>query len=240
MSATNQAPSEPPLAGHLAPLALLRRWLERALTPEAFAWLALEIDRAHDAAEEPHLGIALGRVGRKLRRTELGLLAEDAASAQTYRDAWQPQFWTADEAARIAILLASHRNDDQAFAARVDRLCISAEITEQISYVKGFAIFPAGGMLLPRARETIRSSIAPVFEAIACHNPYPRDRLGTDAWNQMIVKCVFGGTPLKTVVGLYERRNDELIVMLRDLIAERHAAGRPLPEEVHQFVAAER
>jgi hypothetical protein len=61
--------------------------------------------------------------------------------------------------------------------------------------------------------------------------------LDTDAWNQMIVKCVFGGTPLATVIGLAERRNDELIAMLRDLVAERHAAGRPLPPEVHAFIA---
>jgi hypothetical protein len=238
MSATLQTPArEPPAVKPSAALALLRRWLGRVLTPEAFSWLVQEIERQEAGPDERRLGVTLGLAGRKLRRIELALPAEDIAAAQGLRDGWQPQRWTADEAARVALLLATHRGDDQAFAARLDTLCITAEITEQISYMKGLAIFPAGAMLLTRARDAVRSSIAPIFEAIACRNPYPRDYLGIDAWNQMIVKCVFGGTPLETVVGLHERRNGELIVMLRDLVAERHAAGRPLPKDVHDFVA---
>jgi hypothetical protein len=220
-----------------AALTLLRRWLERALAAEAFSWLVQEIERQEAGADERRLGVTLGLAGRKLRRIELALSAEDIEAAQGLRDGWQPQRWAADEAARVALLLATHRGDDQVFAARLDQLCITAEITEQISYMKGLAIFPAAAMLLMRARDAVRSSIAPVFEAIACRNPYPRDYLGIDAWNQMIVKCVFGGTSLETVVGLHERRNGELIVMLRDLVAERHAAGRPLPKDVHDFIA---
>ena len=83
----------------------------------------------------------------------------------------------------------------------------------------------------------MRSSIGPIFEAVACRNPYPRDHFDDDAWNQMVVKCVFGGTPIAAVAGLHERRNDDLIAMLRDLASERHAAGRILPQEVHDFIA---
>jgi hypothetical protein len=137
----------------------------------------------------------------------------------------------------VALLLATHHGDDRGFAARLDRLCITAEITEHVSYMKGLAIFPAGNALLGRAREGVRSSIAAIFEAIACRNPYPRDHFDTDAWNQMVVKCVFGGTQLGSVVGLHERRNADLLVMLRDLVTERHAAGRPLPKDVHDFIA---
>ena len=67
------------------------------------------------------------------------------------------------------------RRRPQAFAARVERLCVTAEVTEHIAYLKGFAIFPAGAALHGRAREGVRSSIALVFQAIACHNPYPSD-----------------------------------------------------------------
>jgi hypothetical protein len=105
--------------------------------------------------------------------------------------------------------------------------------------MKALAIFPAAELLRARAREGVRSSTAPLFEAIACRNPYPRDLFDLDAWNQMIVKCVFGGTALATVTGLQERRNADLIEMLRDLVSERHAAGRPLPAEVHAFIAGD-
>lgn len=220
-----------------AAIALLRRWLARVLAADAGAWLDQEIERQQGGIDERKLAIALGLAGRKLRRVELALPPEELAAAQHLRDAWQPHHWSADEAARAALLLATHHGDDRTFAARVERLCVTAEITEHVSYMKGLAIFPAGAELLGRAREGVRSSIAPLFEAIACRNPYPRDQFDTDAWNQMVVKCVFGGTPLATVVGLHERRNDDLLAMLRDLVTERHAAGRPLPKEVHDFIA---
>jgi hypothetical protein len=52
----------------------------------------------------------------------------------------------------------------------------------------------------------------------------------------MVVKCVFSGVPIETVVGLDERRNAELVRMMRDLVSERHAAGRLLPDAVHRFI----
>ena len=52
----------------------------------------------------------------------------------------------------------------------------------------------------------------------------------------MIVKAVFSGTPIETIFGLHERRNPEVVQMLRDLISERRAAGRPLPDAVHAYV----
>jgi len=51
------------------------------------------------------------------------------------------------------------------------------------------------------------------------------------------VKSVFVGAPLDTIVGLNERRNPDLVLMLRDFVAERHAAGRPLPDAVHRYIA---
>ena len=61
---------------------------------------------------------------------------------------WQPELWAADEAARVLLLIASHHGDDPAFADRVDRLCTTAEVTEYIAYLKGFAIFPGGAAAL--------------------------------------------------------------------------------------------
>ena len=119
-----------------------------------------------------------------------------------------------------------------ALAARLDKLCVTAEIAEHIAYLKAFAIFPAAAALHGRAREGVRSSIASVFQAIACRNPYPFDHFDEAAWNQMVVKCVFVGTPIETIVGLAERRNPELIHMLRDFVAERHAAGLALVQDV--------
>ena len=43
-------------------------------------------------------------------------------------------------------------------------------------------------------------------------------------------------TPIETIFGLRERRNPEVVQMLRDLVSERRAASRPLPETVHAYV----
>jgi hypothetical protein len=212
--------------------------LSRSIPPAAADWLMAEVDRQRAAADDRRLAIALGLTSRKIGRVDLALTADEAASAQRLRSGWRPDLWASDEAARILILAASHRDDDQAFAARVDRLCAMAEVTEYIAYLKGFAIFPAAKLLYGRAREGVRSAITPVFAAVACHNPYPFDHFDEDAWNQMVVKCVFNGVPVETIVGLQERRNPEVVQMLRDLVSERRAAGRPLPDAVHAYVAS--
>ena len=216
--------------------AQLLRWLARVLTAEAFDWLSSEVERQKSALDERRLGIALGRAGRKVGQVNLALTREELAAAQDLRRAWQPQHWTTDEAARVCLLLATHHGDDRAFATLLDKLCVTAEINEHVSHLKGLAIFPASKMLHARAREGARSSIAPIFEAIACYNPYPFDYFDDAAWNQMVVKCMFGGTPVERIVGLHQRRNPELIQMLRDFVAERSAAGRPLPKEVHELI----
>jgi hypothetical protein len=210
--------------------------LSLSLAPAAMEWLNAEVERQRGAADERRLAIALGLTGRKIGRVQLALTDDEVATARRLRTGWQPELWSADEAARILILGASHNGDDGVFAARVDRLCTTAEVTEYIAYLKGFAIFPAAKLLYGRAREGVRSAITPVFAAIACHNPYPFDHFDADAWNQMIVKAVFSGTPIETIFGLQERRNPEVVQMMRDLISERRAAGRPLPDAVHAYV----
>ena len=219
-----------------ATIALLRLWLARALATDAMQWLDGEIARQRAGVDERRLGIALGLAGRKLGRQEFTLAISDIAAAQQLRPGWQPQMWSAVEAARVALWLATHSGDDAAFAARVDKLAATAEVTELVACLKGFAVFPAAAALYERAREGARSSIGTVFEAIACANPYPFDYFDQPAWNQLVVKCVFVGASLETIVGLHARRNLELVQMLRDFVAERDAAGRPLPDAVRAYI----
>jgi hypothetical protein len=235
-NATRESPSRPQ-ADPAAVIELLQRFLAHTVTAAALNWVEGEIERQRGGIDERRLGIALGLTSSKVGRSDLSLAPEDTARAAQLRAGWQPEWWAADEAARVAILLSTYRGDASAFAARVDRLCATAEVTEYVAYLKGFAVFPGGEALEGRAREGVRSSIGPVFVAIACRNPYPFDYFDTDAWNQMVVKCVFTGASIETVVGLNRRRNPDLIEMMRDLVAERHAAGRPLPEAVHRYIA---
>ena len=219
-----------------AVIGLLRKWLQHWVTAEAIHWLDAEIEGFRTKVDERRLPISLGLVRRKVGRKELALDASDVAAAGQLRSRWLPQWWSTDEAARVAILLATHQGDDQAFATRVERLCTTAEITEHVAILKGFAVFPAPMLLCDRAREGVRSSMQPVFEAIACLNPYPFDHFDEAAWNQMVVKCVFVGAPIDAISGLLDRRNPELIRMLADLVAERRSATRPVSQSVLDYI----
>jgi hypothetical protein len=201
-------------------ISLLRRFLTSVACAEALAWLDVEIQRQRDEIDEHRLGIAFGLARRKVGSRAITL-----------------SHWAADEAARTALLLASFAGDDDAFANRLNRLCATADTAEQISFLKGLAILPGGSALYQRAREGVRSSITPIFAAVACHNPYPRDHFDSAVWNQMVVKCVFVGESIGTIVGLHERRNPELIRMLHDFSAERQAAGRSMPDEIFDFIS---
>jgi len=219
-----------------AALDMILRWLVRRLPVDAMAWLEGEIGRQREKLDERRLGMALGLVGRRVGRTDLALSRADVAAAQSLRGGWRPEFWGTDEAARVALILATWTGDAELFARRIEALCVTGELTEQIACFKGFAIFPAPERLIGRAREAVRSSIQPVFEAMACCNPYPALHFEAAAYNQMVVKCVFSGVPIEKIVGVDERRNDDMLKMLRDLVSERRAAGRVVPTAVHEWI----
>jgi hypothetical protein len=211
---------------------LLRAWLSRGSETDALRWFDGEIDRQRSAVDERRFGMALGLAGRRIDRSELILSADDLTTANAIRLHWRPDLWLAVEAARVALVLATWKSDEESFAGRVDRLCLTGELTEHVALLKGFAIFPAPLRFLGRAREAVRSSIAALLEAVACHNPYPAEHFDEAAFNQMVVKCVFGGVAIEKIIGLEERRNDDLLRMLGDLVSERRAAGRTVPDTV--------
>src|SRR3954465_15365504 len=233
MSMANTAPN----IDLSAAATLLRTWLVRSLSAETMRWLDAEIDRQHTAPDERRLGIAIGLVGRKVGRSDLSLSPDDIAAAVSLREGWEPDAWATDEAARTTLLLASRSGDENGFAGRLERLCVTGELNEHVACLKAFAIFPSSDRLLALARDAVRSSVQPVFEAIACRNPYPATHFDEAAFNQMAVKCVFSGVSLGSITGLDERRNAELLRMLRDLISERHAAGRTVPANVLGFAS---
>jgi hypothetical protein len=105
----------------VAVIGFLYAGLVRTLPPDAMAWFAAELDRQQSGVDERRLAVALGLTGRKLGRAELSLPAADLAAAQRLRMGWQRERWGANEAARVALLLATWRGDEAAFAA--DHFC---------------------------------------------------------------------------------------------------------------------
>src|SRR5207249_4870284 len=72
------------------------------------------------------------------------------------------------------------------------------------------SILPRCERFLSTAIDACRTNIIPLFEAIACENPYPARYFPELNFNQMVLKCMFNPIALRRIVGLQSRLNPEL------------------------------
>lgn len=81
-------------------------------------------------------------------------------------------------------------------------------------------------------REVGRTNSKPLYAALAQHNPYPARFYDDHEFNQLVLKALFIGIGIDTVIGLRDRANAELSKMCEDYIDERLAAGRTIPPDI--------
>lgn len=174
--------------------------------------------------------IFLGLAPRKLGKADLVLTDADLAAADAAHKGWNPRGWSIDGAARVVALLNTSGN--RPFSERFKDLRRTADVAEMIALYRGLPLYPEPAALDFEVGEALRSHIRAVFEAVAHHNPYPRDHFDEHRWNHMILKALFIDSTLSPIVGLTERANPELARILVDYAHERWAAGRPVTPEL--------
>ncbi len=180
--------------------------------------------------------MAIGLAPRKTGKQQLQLTsAETAEARQLHRD-FDGSTWSVDQAARVALLLASFTGDGAAFAVLFEAVLRSGELNEHIALLQGLPLYPAPQALVGRAVEGLRTAMLPVFEAVSHRNPFPRDQFSEQQWNQMVLKALFIESRLAPIVGLDERRNGDLAATLIDYAHERWAAGRAVSPELWRCV----
>ncbi len=216
--------------------ALLARWVVERVPAEAAAWFRDQLAAVRGASSDKPLYIALGYAPRRLGKADLALSPAELAEAARARPGFDPVDWSVDQAARIALVLASFDGDLARFVERLETLFRTADIGETITFYRGLPLYPGQELLVARAREGARSGMRPVFEAVAHRNPYPFERFDENAWNQMVLKALFIGTTLDPIQGLDRRANPRLARMLCDYAHERWAAGRPVSPELWRCV----
>jgi hypothetical protein len=214
---------------------LLARWLTRQLPAEAATWLQKSAAQIQSSGKDADLYLAVSLVTRKLGKADLALSDADLREANATRPGWDPRDWSADQAARVLLVLALEQ-DPQRLARALDQLCNSADVSELVAFYRGLPLYPDQPRYLPRATEGLRTNIKGVFEAIALRNPYPSEQFPQAPWNQMVLKALFVGSALWPVVGLDRRANAELARMLCDYAHERWSAGRPVSPELWRCV----
>lgn len=213
---------------------LLLALLEKRLEPETRLWLASACAGLSAGASPSAFFTAFASAGRRAGKVLL-LPDEDLrAEADKVVPGWDPSGWTLAEAARALILLSLPPGP--AGAKLMDQLYETADVGEAVALLKALPLLPDPELHLARAREGARSNVKSQFEAVALRNPYPARHFDEAAWNQLVAKALFVGSPLDLIFGLYARGNPALARMLVDHVAERTAAGRPYDQALWNCV----
>jgi len=209
----------------------LQSALQSRTSGEAAKWLDQAVNRAAAGPTEGLLAIyteASMRLGKlPLAVTVAGEFPAAGAEGLAFDD------WTLEDAARATFLLAraDHANatDFEADA----RACYElGDAREQQSWLRAAGLLPAPERFLLLVIDACRTNILPVFEAVACGNPYPSRYFPEPNFNQVVMKALFNGVRLERIVGLQSRVNAELTRMAVDFAAERRAAGRTVPADI--------
>jgi len=219
----------------MSPRTLLARWLAEQLPIEARTWLETWDARVQSSGREVDLYVAVSLAARKVGKADLELSDADLREARTSRPGWDPRTWSLDQAARVLLVLALQ--DDPARLARyLEQLCNTADVSELAAFYRGLPLYPDQPRYVARATEGLRTNMKNVFEAIAHRNPYPSEQFSEAAWNQMVLKTLFVGSPLWPIVGLDRRGNPKLARMLCEYAHERWSAGRAVSPELWRCV----
>lgn len=182
---------------------------------------------------------AYTRAPLRVGRTPLALTPEQLTDLQSAAPGVGFDRWTRDDAARALLLMAYRREletsgkTDQAFVDAAIACFEQGDAREQQSWLRALPLWPEASAFLPYAIDACRTNIVPVFEALACENPYPATHFPDRNFNQVVLKAMFNNIALSRIVSLRSRLNSELTRMARDYAAERTAAGRSVPADIH-------
>ncbi|MDF5739893.1 MULTISPECIES: EboA family metabolite traffic protein [unclassified Nostoc] len=215
---------------------LLHHWLSKSISEKAFAWLEQKQAQIASGAAERVFFTAFSAVPRYSGKQDLQLTFQDLEAAQDMIPGWYPGHWSVDQAGRTLLLLALPHDDAQGYVRSLDQVFSTADMGELVVLYQSLPLLPHPELHRHRTAEGIRSNMSNVFQAIALHNPYPGDYLDNAAWNQMVLKAVFVGSPLHLIWGLDRRANPELARMLADYAHERWAAKRSVTPELWRAV----
>ncbi|MGD6755533.1 EboA domain-containing protein [Streptomyces sp. BH105] len=154
--------------------------------------------------------------------------------------AWQLWFAAAgrrvgDERADAARLLLLHAAG--ADTATLTALYTQGTAAERRAVLIALPHLVTGPDARPLVEDALRANDTRLVAAAV--GPYAAAHLPAHAWRHAVLKCLFTGVPVAAVARLADRaRGDgELARMLGDFAAERTAAGRPVPDDLHRVLA---
>jgi hypothetical protein len=169
---------------------------------------------------------------RRFGRTPLHLSDHDLSELNRLGITWTLAA-TQDEFGRIAMLIAAASEAPRTLFQSVLQRCYDeGDTRERRSILRALPLLPSAERFVALALEACRSHLQPLFEAMACDNPYPSRYFHDPPMNYMVLKALSLGTALDRIMGLEQRMTPELRRMAADYVNERKAAGRSIPADV--------
>jgi hypothetical protein len=201
----------------------------RASDPAAVEW----VERAAAAEGVDVFCNGYTAAPKHVGRAPLALTESERAALIAAAPDLRCDRWTVDDAARAFLLLsAAQRLGPEAFVHLAIECYERGDSREQQSWLRGISLLPEADRFTAVAVDACRTNIVPLFEAIACENPYPARHFPERQFNQLVLKALFNSIALARIVGLQTRVNADLSRMARDYAAERRAAARPVPSDI--------
>ena len=214
---------------------LLYNQVSSFLDEAASVWLENSFGRVA-AGDRRALVTAFSLAARKVGKASLCPTQADSQRAESIYPGWDFSHWSVDQTTRTLLLLAFPSNDKTQYQQAIVQLFDCADVSERVALYQSLPVLPHVESFYAQGVEGVRSSMTAVFEAIALRNPYPKDYFDQPAWNQMVLKALFEGSPLYLIDGLDNRANADLAAMLVAYAHERWSAKRPVSPELWRSV----
>ena len=212
---------------------MLRELVERRTEPLAREWLARTSAAAGAEPDRGALLEAFTAATRRLGRARLAPTEEEIARLAGVGVSWPIGTWGADELGRATLLNSAAAHWPEAeLEALVEACYRQGDGAERQAVLRALPLLPAPERFLEIAVDACRSHIQPLFEAIACENPYPALHFPELNFNQMVLKALFTGVALARILAFESRVTPELGRMAADYASERRAAGRSVPPDI--------
>lgn len=208
-------------------------------TPEALVKIDEKLAQARSNAVTQPIAMAFSLAPRWTGKTSITL---DDAQTNQLAEFWPAHpiaNWRWDQLARCYILLsASQQLTEEQFEHGFALIYTTSDVGESVLLLQCLPILPHSATLLELARAAARSSVDPIFHALAYHNPYPKLHFDQTGWNQLILKAMFTRACLNNIDGIDERNNPDLVTMLCDYVRERWVADRDVPYDIWRNIGS--
>jgi hypothetical protein len=160
-------------------------------------------------------------------------MAAETARLEATGVTWPVASWGLDGLVRAGLLLhAAAGLPPGELEVLVEECFLGGDTRERQAVLRTLPLLPDPERFVALGVDACRTSVQPVFEAIACENPYPARYFPEASFNQMVLKAVFIEVAVGRILGLEARITPELRRMAADYASERRAAGRSVPDDV--------